>query len=156
MSAVTIVICVAVALLAAAISWFAALAYRKNVVEKTIGSAEEKARDIIDDALKVAETKKREALLEAKEESMNRKNELDRETKERRAELQKYERRVLSKEEAIDKKSDALEKRETNLTAREEELKRKSVEIEQIHDRKMQELERISGCLLYTSPSPRD
>ena len=153
MSAVTIVICVAVALLAAAISWFAALASRKNVVEITSGSAEEKARDIIDDALKVAETKKREALLEAKEESMNRKNELDRETKERRAELQKYERRVLSKEEAIDKKSDALEKRETNLTAREEELKRKSVEIEQIHDRKMQELERISGL---TSEQAKD
>lgn len=153
MDAITIVICVAAALLAAAISWFAAIAYRKNVTEKTIGSAEEKARDIIDDALKVAETKKREALLEAKEESMNRKNELDRETKERRAELQKYERRVLAKEEAIDKKSDALEKRETSLTAREEELKRKSVEIEQIHEKKVQELERISGL---TSEQAKD
>ena len=153
MDAVTIVICVAVALLAAAISWFAAIAYRKKVVEKTIGDAEEKARNIIDDALKVAETKKREALLEAKEESMNRKNELDKETKERRAELQKYERRVLSKEENLDKKSDALERRETNLTAREEELKKKSVEIEQIHEKKVQELERISGL---TSEQAKD
>ncbi len=149
----TIIVCVAVALLAAAIGWFGALVYRKNVTEKTLGSAEEKARNIIDDALKVAETKKREALLEAKEETMNRKNELDRETKERRAELQKYERRVLSKEEAIDKKSDALEKRETSLTAREEELKKKSVEIEQIHEKKMQELERISGL---TSEQAKD
>ncbi|MDO5539719.1 MAG: ribonuclease Y [Eubacteriales bacterium] len=153
MNAVTIVICVAVALLAAAISWFAAIAYRKNVTEKTIGNAEEKARNIIDDALKVAETKKREALLEAKEESMNRKNELDKETKERRAELQKYERRVLSKEENLDKKSDALERRETSLTAREEELKKKSVEIEQIHEKKVQELERISGL---TSEQAKD
>lgn len=153
MDAITIVICVAVALLAAAISWFAATAYRKNVAEKTIGSAEQKARDIIDDALKVAETKKREALLEAKEETMNRKNELDRETKERRAELQKYERRVLAKEEAIEKKSDALEKRETSLTAREEELKRKSGEIEKIHNQKLQELERISGL---TSEQAKD
>ena len=88
MNAMTFVICIVVALIAAAISWVAAIAYRKNVAEKTIGSAEEKARDIIDDALKVAETKKREALLEAKEESMNRKNELDKETRERRAELQ--------------------------------------------------------------------
>jgi ribonuclease Y len=152
-NAVTIVICVAVALLVAAISWFAAIAYRKNVSEKTIGSAEEKARNIIDDALKVAETKKREALLEVKEESMNRKNELDKETKERRAELQKYERRVLSKEEALDKKSDALERRETSIAAKEEELTKKSVEIESIHEKKVQELERISGL---TSEQAKD
>ena len=145
MNAMTFVICIVVALIAAAISWVAATAYRKNVAEKTIGSAEEKARDIIDDALKVAETKKREALLEAKEESMNRKNELDKETRERRAELQKYERRVLAKEEAIEKKSDALERRESNLASKEEELKIKSVEIEEIHEKKVQELERISG-----------
>ncbi|MDO4523087.1 MAG: ribonuclease Y [Eubacteriales bacterium] len=153
MDATTIIVCVVIALLAAAISWFAAIAYRKNVSEKTIGSAEEKARDIIDDALKVAETKKREALLEAKEESMNRKNELDRETKDRRAELQKYERRVLAKEEAIEKKSDALEKREANLSAKEEELKKKSTEIEHIHEKKVQELERISGL---TSEQAKD
>ena len=140
-------------MIAAAISWVAATAYRKNVAEKTIGSAEEKARDIIDDALKVAETKKREALLEAKEESMNRKNELDKETRERRAELQKYERRVLAKEEAIEKKSDALERRESNLASREEELKIKSVEIEEIHEKKVQELERISGL---TSEQAKD
>ena len=152
-AAMTIVVCAVVALLAAAISWFAALTYRKKVVEKTLGSAEEKARDIIDDALKVAETKKREALLEAKEESMNRKNELDKEIKERRAELQKTERRLLSREESLDKKSDALEKRETALSGREEELKKKTVEIDQIHDKKMQELERISGL---TSEQAKD
>ena len=153
MNAMTFVICIVVALIAAAISWVAAISYRKNVAEKTIGSAEEKARDIIDDALKVAETKKREALLEAKEESMNRKNELDKETRERRAELQKYERRVLAKEEAIEKKSDALERRESNLASREEELKIKSVEIEEIHEKKVQELERISGL---TSEQAKD
>ncbi len=152
-AAMTIVVCAVVALLAAAISWFAALTYRKKVVEKTLGSAEEKARDIIDDALKVAETKKREALLEAKEESMNRKNELDKEIKERRAELQKTERRLLSREESLDKKSDVLEKRETALSGREEELKKKTVEIDQIHDKKMQELERISGL---TSEQAKD
>ena len=73
---------------------------RKTTIEKKIGNAEEKAREIIDDALKVAERSKREALLEAKEESLKTKNELEKETKERRAELQRYERRVLSKEEA--------------------------------------------------------
>ena len=153
MNAVTIIICVGVALLAAAISWFSAIAYHKKVEEKTVGRAEEKARNIIDDALKAAETKKREALLEVKEESVNRKNELDKEIKERRAEVQKQERRLISKEENLDKKSDALERRETSLTAREEELKKKSVEIEEIHNKKVQELERISGL---TSEQAKD
>ena len=49
-----------------------------------IGTAEDKARNILDEALKAAETKKREALLEVKEESLRTKNELERETKERR------------------------------------------------------------------------
>ena len=153
MNAVTIIICVGVALLAAAISWFSAIAYHKKVEEKTVGRAEEKARNIIDDALKAAETKKREALLEVKEETVNRKNELDKEIKERRAEVQKQERRLISKEENLDKKSDALERRETNLTAREEELKKKSVEIDEIHNKKVQELERISGL---TSEQAKD
>ena len=75
----------------------------KQDAEK-IGTAEEKARNIIDEALKTAETKKREALLEAKEESLRTKNEVEKETRERRAELQKYEKRVLSKEESVDRK----------------------------------------------------
>ena len=122
-----------------------AVNYRKKVVEAKIGSAEEKARQILDDALKVAETKKREALLEAKEESLKTKNELEKETKERRTELQRYEKRVLSKEESIDKKAETLERREAGIAAKEEELKQKSAEIESIRDQKLQELERISG-----------
>ena len=89
----------------------------KQDAEK-IGTAEEKARNIIDEALKTAETKKREALLEAKEESLRTKNEVEKETRERRAELQKYEKRVLSKEESVDKKADVLERRENEIAAK--------------------------------------
>lgn len=126
--------------------------YQKSV-EAKLGSAEEKARKIIDDALKVAETKKREALLEAKEESMRTKNELDKETRERRAELQRYEKRVLSKEESIDRKADAIEKRENGLAAKEEELRKKSSEIERLSEERVRELERISGL---TSEQAKD
>ncbi|WP_394920599.1 ribonuclease Y [uncultured Robinsoniella sp.] len=147
------VIAVVIIVIIAIITWFAAISYRKKIVEEKIGSADEKARKIIDDALKVAETKKREALLEAKEESLKTKNELDKETKERRAELQRYEKRVLSKEESIDKKADAIERRESGLTAKEEELKKKSVEIEKIGEKRVQELERISGL---TSEQAKD
>jgi len=98
--------------------WKLAISYHVKVVEAKIGTAEEKAREIIDEALKTAETKKREALLEAKEESLKTKNELEKETKERRAEVQRYEKRVLSKEETLDRKIEALEKKESRLSAK--------------------------------------
>ena len=129
----------------AVITWVAATQYRIKSYESKIGSAEEKSREIIDEALKVAETKKREALLEAKEESLKTKNELDKETKERRAELQRYERRVLSKEENVEKKADALEKREAGLLSREESLGKRSAEVDLLYEKGIQELEKISG-----------
>lgn len=92
--------------------------YQKKVAASTIGSAEDKAREIIDDALKTAEAKKRESMLEIKEESIRTKNELDKEIKERRAEAQRYERRVQQKEENIDKKADAIEKRRNKSCSR--------------------------------------
>ncbi|WP_099470131.1 ribonuclease Y [Konateibacter massiliensis] len=140
--AVTLVLTLVVAV---PITWFAAVSYRKKVVEKKLGDAEEKSREIIDEAIKTAETKKREALLEAKEESLKAKNEFERESKERRAELQRYERRVLSKEEALDKKAEAIEKRESGFTAKEESLSKQKQEVEELHEKRVQELERISG-----------
>ena len=117
----------------------------KKNAEGTIGNAEEKAREIIDEALKTAENKKRESLLEVKEESIRTKNELDKEIKERRAEAQRYERRVQQKEENIDKKADAIEKREASLAAREETLGRMKEEVSKLNEQRVQELERISG-----------
>lgn len=130
---------------AALITWFIAAAYHKNVTDKKIGSAEAKAREIIDDALKTAETRKKEMLLEAKEESIKTKNELDKETRERRAEIQKYERRVLSKEETLDKKLDSVEKRDNALNRKEDDLNRKRQEVDALSAKRVQELERISG-----------
>ena len=112
---------------------------------EVVGTAEDRARSIIDEALKTAETKKREALLEVKEESLRTKNELEKETKERRSELQKYERRVLSKEESVDKKADAVEKREAECTAKIAELQKREKKVDELEQKGVQELERISG-----------
>ena len=144
-SMIIIISVLATLIVVAPITWVLAIAYRKNAYESKIGSAEEKSREIIDEALKTAETKKREALLEAKEESLKTKNELDKETKERRAELQRYERRVLSKEENLDKKSEAMERKEAGLAAREEALNKKHNEVDELREKGLQELERISG-----------
>ena len=136
-----LVTCVVVAPVSAVV----ATSYRKKVVEAKIGSAESKAREIIDEALKTAETKKREAQLETKEESIRVKNELDKEIKERRAEAQRYERRVQQKEENIEKKADAIEKKEASLAAKEEALAKQREEIAKLNEQRIQELERISG-----------
>ena len=124
----------------------------KDKAEK-IGNAEEKARNIIDEALKSAETKKREGLLELKEETLRNKNELERESKERRSELQKFEKRVLAKEEALDRKADSLEKRESQLTSREDRLNKRQAEVDALSEKRVQELERISGL---TSEQAKD
>ena len=141
---VTIAVVIAV-VITALIAWNVAISYRKKVVEAKIGSAEEKAREIIDEAMKTAETKKREGMLELKEEALKNKNELERESRERRSELQKYEKRVLSKEESLDRKADALEKKENQLSAREDRLNRQKQEVEALSEQRVQELERISG-----------
>ena len=142
-----IVIAVAVVLiiLAAIISRFATISSMKKNADSKIGNAETKAREIIDDAVKAAEAKKKESLLEIKEESIRTKNELEKETKERRAELQRYEKRVLSKEESLDKKSDAIERREAAYTAKEEQLRQREAKVEELSKQRVQELERISG-----------
>ncbi|MFI3177571.1 MAG: ribonuclease Y [Eubacteriales bacterium] len=121
------------------------ITFRKKVTEKQIGNAQDKAREIIDDALKTAETKKREGLLEIKEESIRTKNELDKEIKERRADAQRFERRIQQKEEAIEKRSDVVERKEANLSSREEELARQKEAISKLNEERVQELERISG-----------
>lgn len=129
----------------APVVWFVATGYHKKVSEAKIGNAEEKAREIIDEALKTAETKKRESLLEVKEESIRTKNELDKEIRERRAETQRYERRIQQKEENIDRKTEAIEKKEASLTAKETELNKLRDEISKLNEQRLQELERISG-----------
>ena len=140
-----IIVLIVVAIVVALISAFIATQVRKNVVEKKIGSAEGKAREIIDEAIKSAEAKKKEALLEAKEENLKAKNELDKEIKERRAEVQRYEKRVLNKEEAIERKSESLEKKENGLKNKEEKIAEAQTKVDELSEKRVQELERISG-----------
>ena len=140
-----ILICVGVSVLVAVISVVVALKISKGADAKKIGSAETRARDIIDEAIKTAESKKKEALLEAKEENLKTKNELDKEIKERRSEVQRYEKRVLNKEEAVDRKAEALDKKENSIKAKEEALAETQEKVNKLSEQRLQELERISG-----------
>ena len=151
---ISVIVAVVVALLIAVpLTCKVAVNNKAKKDAEVVGTAEDRARSIIDEALKTAETKKREALLEVKEESLRTKNELEKETKERRNELQKYERRVLSKEESVDKKADIVEKRETECTAKAAELQKREKKVEELEQKGVQELERISGL---TSEQAKD
>ena len=119
--------------------------YRKKVSEREIGSAEEKAKQIINDAYKSAESKRRETLLEAKEEIHKSRSEYEREVKERRAELQKQERRLQQKEETLDRKTDTLDKKTDALNQKIAAIDTKQNEINQLKKTQMELLEKISG-----------
>ncbi|MCR5678292.1 MAG: ribonuclease Y [Agathobacter sp.] len=140
------IILIAIAVVVTAVVvWLITSSVLKNSAKSKIGNAEEKAREIIDEAVKTAETKKREALLEAKEENIRAKNDLDKEIKERRNEMQRNERRVVQKEESVDKKLEAIEKKEASLAQKEDNLNKQKAQVAKLNEQRIQELERISG-----------
>ena len=146
LSIVIPIICVIVTLVVAIpVSFLIFQNNQKKVNANKIGSAEEQARQIIDDAVKNAEAKKREALLEAKEENLRAKNDLEQEIRERRSEISKNENPIMQKEENLDRKIEAADKREANFHRKEDELRKKESELEKISQQRAQELERISG-----------
>lgn len=134
-----------IAIIAVPVSAYVANTRSKKAMEITIGNAEDKAREIIDEAIKAADAKKREASLEVKEETIKARHDFEKETKERRAELQKYEQRVLSKEETVEKKATVLERKEQSLTAKEKNIDTEKAQLQELQAKHLQELERISG-----------
>ena len=119
--------------------------YRKSSAEKEIGSAEDEAKRIINEAIRTGESKKREALVEAKEEIHKSRSEFEKEYKERRNEIQKQERRLVQKEENLDKKYETIEKKEEKLQNRIREAEAHQEEIRQIKKGQLEMLEKISG-----------
>ncbi len=138
-------IAVVAGVVAAAIAFFAGVSYRRKTAEAKIGSAEEEAKRLINDAMKAAQQKRKEALIEAKDEAFQLKAEADKEIKERRSELSRQERRLDQKEEAMDRKTAVLEQKETDLAKRSELVEARLDEIEQIKARELDKMETIAG-----------
>ncbi|MEG2857074.1 MAG: Rnase Y domain-containing protein, partial [Clostridia bacterium] len=138
-------IIIAVALVLIIVAFFAGKTYRKNIAEREIGSAEEEAKKIINDAIKSSENKKRETLIETKEEIHKERSEFDKEMKERRMETQKQERRIMQKEEQLDKKYDVLEKKEEQLAEKIEHNDKVTEEVQILKRSQLEMLEKISG-----------
>ncbi len=127
------------------VSFFGGIAYRKKISEAELGTAEERAKGIIEAAEQNARAKKRELLLEAKEENQRLRQAADAEIKDRRRELSIQERRINQKEENLDKKSDSLEKKEQSLNQKIKDVERKDAKIAEIKQQQIEILEKISG-----------
>ena len=130
-------------------------AYRRNVAEAKVAKAEDAVKKLYEEATVKASDIKKEMILEAKEEVYKARTEAEKENRERRAELQRTERRLFQREESLDKKLDGLEQREKDLSQREEGIEKAEADVAALHEQQIAELERISGlsmdCLLYTS-----
>ena len=120
-------------------------AHRRKSSEATIGSAEEEAKRILNDAIKNAESKKKEALLEAKDEIHQLRQETEKDLRERRSEVQRQEHRIQQKEESLDRKMDNLEAKEEKMNVRAKEIDAKLEECDRIKQSQMDLLEKISG-----------
>ena len=145
MTTVGYIVAAVAAVIAFVIGFPIGIQYRKKVAEKEIISAEDEAKRIINEAIKSSESKKREVLLEAKEEILKNRADYEKEVKERRADLQKQERRLQQKEENIDRKTDAIEKKEEALAQKHDAILKEQDEIKLIKRSQTEMLERISG-----------
>ena len=129
----------------AAIGFGIGYLFRKNIAEGKINNAEQKSKEIVNEAEKAAETTKKEILLEAKEEVHRLRSEFERDSRERRNEIQRLERRLVQKEETLDRKYENLEKKDESLNKKIKEVGEKEEQIEQLYQKELEELERISG-----------
>ena len=140
-----IIIWIIVCIVLLAVGLLVGYILRKNIGEKAIGSAEQKARNLILDAEKKSETIKKEITLEAKEEAHRMRTEAERDVRERRAEVQRSERRLIQKEESVDRKLENIEKKEESITKHEQEILEKKKELDGFLEKRIEELEKISG-----------
>ena len=136
---------IGVSLVVAIVAFLAGILYRKKVAEREIGSAEDEATRIINEAIRGGESKKKEMLLEAKDEIHKSRTEYEKEVKERRNELSKQERRLQQKEESLDKKMDAYERKEEDLAKKQAAITATQNEVNLIKKSQMEVLEKISG-----------
>lgn len=145
MGPLQIILIVLVVLILFAVSFFCGVLYRKRVGEREIGSAEQEATRLINEAIRSGENRKKEMLLEAKDEIHKSRTEYEKEVKERRAELSKQERRLQQKEESLDKKSDSYERKEEELSKKIAEVAQVKAEVEQVKQKHLETLEQLSG-----------
>lgn len=132
------------ALLAIVVGAIIGYILRKIIGEKKIKSAEIESSRIIEEAKTKASQEAKEKILSAKEEIHKLRNDLDKEAKEKEIELKKSEKRLINKEENLDKRTQSYEKKEEQLKNKMNSLSKKEEEVEQLIEERRKEVERVS------------
>lgn len=145
MGPIEILITVGVGVVCLVLGGLLGIIYRKKVAEAKIGTAEQKAQELVAEGEKQAETLKKEALLSAKEEIMRQKNDMEQEIKERRSEVSRTESRLSKKEENLDRKSEQLDKKNEQLDKKLKECDTVREQIDETLAEHLRTLERVSG-----------
>ena len=140
-----IIIYIAIFLITAVIFTFVGFIIRKKIAESKLKSAENEANQIIERAKIEAENNKKEEIFKAKEEILSARQDLEDEIRERRGEVQQQEKRLIQKEENLERKLEMIDQKERNLLQKEDDLKAKNQKIDEITNKQMEELQRISG-----------
>ena len=150
---VAVVSAVVAAILVGIGCFFLGVQHRKKVAEAKIGSAEEEATRLVNDAIRSAEQRRKEVILEAKDEIYKMRSESDKELKDRRSEVQNQERRLNQKEEALDRKQEKIDAETVRLQRKGEALDQRMKEVDALKEQQMEVLERVSG---YTQEQAKD
>ena len=140
-----LIINIAIFLITAIVFTFIGVLIRKRVAESKLKSAENEAQRILEMAKIEAENNKKEEIFKAKVEILSARQDLDNEIRERRGEVQQQERRLIQKEESLERKVEQTDKRERDLVQKEENLEKRNNELNEIINKQMEELQRISG-----------
>lgn len=141
----TILIIIATILISAVIFIPIGVAIRKKIAESKIQSAEREAKRLLDNVKIEAENMKKEELIKTREEVLQIKNDLDQEIKERRGDIQSQERRLIQKEENLEKRITVYDGKEKELERKYADNEQKRVELENLYQKQLEELQRISG-----------
>jgi chromosome segregation ATPase len=144
-TATAVILIVAAAVVFGVVGFVLGQVYRKKVAEAAIGSAQDEAARILNQAMTEAESRRKEIILEAKEKIQAERTEADKELRERRNEVKSQERRIIQKEESLDKKVEAMEKKEETLNKKLRDADEKLQEVESLKRSHLDMLEKISG-----------
>jgi len=153
MDAIGIIISIIVGIVSVIVGFIFGVTYRKKIAEGKLGSAEEEAKRILNDAIKAGETRKKEALIEAKDEIFKNRSEIEMEIKERRNEVLRQERWVQQKDKQLDKKTEIIENKENILLDKIKNVEAATLETLEIKKSQLAMLEKISG---YTAEQAKD
>ena len=146
------VIYIGAVILGSAVFFTLGYALRRYQASKRLKGAEEKARRVLEDAKVDSEKIKRSAELESKDLLLKMRTEFENQTKDRRQELLTLERRLVQKEENLDRKVDVLDKKEkesdrriSELSDKEKGLRAKEKDLDILLLEEKEKLQKVSG-----------